>query len=690
MAISLLSAVPPTRTDNVVEKIHGVEVRDPYRWLEHGDADEVKAWTAAQDRVLRERLDAVPARAWLEGRLWQWQEVGSLSAPVVRGKGKAAHLFYTRREGKENQPVLYVRRASSYKDEVLLDVNQLAADGTQALDWWYPSDDGTLLAYGVSKSGDENSVLRVREVKSGRDRSDEIARTRACSLAWLPDSSGFYYTRYPALGAVPAGEESYHRSVYLHRLGADPAHDEKVFGEGLSLSSWANVQISSDGRFVVIEVTEGWSKSDVVLLDRKKPGAPIPVVQGRDAIFNVVEVLDDRMYVVSNENAPHYQLWQVDLHAPGREHWKLLVAEGEDTLESVTAADGKLFALYLKDACSRVRVFSSAGKLLREIALPTLGSVAAIHGRFDQRDVYFAFSSFLMPTKVFRHVVARDKTELWQELAAPVDTSQFVVEQVRYPSKDGTSVPMFLVHKQGFAKDGTNPTLLYGYGGFNISLTPGFAAWVGPFLERGGVYAVANLRGGGEYGEAWHRAGMLGAKQNVFDDFAAAAQYLIREKVTSSERLAISGRSNGGLLVAASIVQHPSLFKAAVCGVPLTDMVRYHLLQIARLWIPEYGSPDNAEEFAHLYAYSPYHHVEDGTAYPATLIFSAESDTRVDPMHARKFAARLQAATSSKAPILLRIEGKAGHGAGKPLGQTIAQFTDELSFLFGELGLSAP
>ena len=689
-AVTLLAAVPATRTDNVIEKVHGVEVRDPYRWLEHGDSDEVKAWTAAQNRVLRERLDAVPARAWLESRLWQWQEVGSISAPVVRGKGKATRLFYTRREGKQNQPVLYVRQGAAGKDRVLVDVNQLAADGTQALDWWYPSDDGTLLAYGISKSGDENSVLHVREVATGRDRIDEIPRTRACSLAWLPDSSGFFYTRYPAAGSVPAGEEPYHRSVYFHRLGDDPAGDEKVFGEGLSLSSWPNVQISPDGRYVVIEVTEGWSKSDVVLLDRKKPGAFVTVVQGRDAIFNVVEVLDDRMYVVSNEGAPHYQLWQVDLHAPGREHWKLLVAEGEDTLESVTAADGKLFALYLKDASSRVRVFSSAGKPLREIVLPTLGTVAAVHGKFDQREVYFSFSSFLMPTKVFRHLVARDKTELWQELAAPVDTSQFAVEQVRYPSKDGTSIPMFLVHKQGFAKDGTNPTLLYGYGGFNVSLTPGFAAWVGPFLERGGVYAVANLRGGGEYGEAWHRAGMLAAKQNVFDDFAAAAEYLIREKVTSSDRLAISGRSNGGLLVAASIVQHPSLFKAAVCGVPLTDMVRYHLLQIARLWIPEYGSSENADEFSHLYAYSPYHHVTSSTAYPATLIFSAESDTRVDPMHARKFAARLQAATSSKAPILLRIEGKAGHGAGKPLGKIIAQYTDELSFLFGELGLSAP
>jgi prolyl oligopeptidase len=573
---------------------------------------------------------------------------------------------------------------------VLLDVNQLAADGTQSLDWWYPSEDGALLAYGVSASGDENSILRVRDVATGRDREDTIPHARACSLAWLPAGDGFYYTRYPAPGTVPAGEEHYHRHVYFHRLGTDPASDVKVFGEGLGFSSWPNVDLSPDGRWLAVEVSEGWSKSEIFLLDTQKHEAPVPVIAGRNAIFNLVEVLDDRLLVVSNENAPHYQLWQVDPRRPERAHWKLVIPEGEDILESVVAASGKLVALYLKDASSRVRIFSSAGKLQRETALPGLGTVSAVHARHDQRDIYLPFTSFLTPTKVLRHDVSTGKTSLWQELTAPVDTTQFTVEQVRYPSKDGTLVPMFLVHKKDLVRDGNNPTLLYGYGGFNVNLTPGFAAWVGPFIERGGVYAVPNLRGGGEYGEAWHRAGMLESKQNVFDDFAAAAEYLIREKITSRERLAISGRSNGGLLVAATVTQHPNLFKAAVCGVPLTDMVRYHLLQIARLWIPEYGSSESAEQFPFLYAYSPYHHVKEGAAYPATLVFSAEADTRVDPMHARKFAARLQAATSSKAPILLRIEGKAGHGAGKPMAKIVAQYTDEFSFLFAELGVSAP
>ncbi|MBN2573223.1 MAG: S9 family peptidase [Deltaproteobacteria bacterium] len=690
MALTLLAAPPATRVDTVVDKLHGAAVRDPYRWLERSDSVEVQAWTRAQNRYLRRHLDEIPGRRWLAERLRRWQETGSLGAPVARGKDKSARLFYTRRAGKQNQPVLYVQRGRTGKDTVLLDVNRMAADGTLALDWWYPSEDGALVAYGISARGDENSTLRVREVATGRDRKDTIARARACSLAWLPDGSGFFYTRYPSKGAVPPGEEQYHRHVFFHRLGTDPAADPKVFGDELPLASWPNVAISPDGRWLGIEVSFGWSKSDIYLLDRRKDGPPLPVVRGRDAIFSLAKVLDDRLYVVSNEGAPRYQLLAVDPKQPAREHWRLILPEGEDTLESVAVARDKLAAVYLRDACSRVRVYDAAGKLVRDIALPTLGTASALRGRHDRRDIYLAFTSFLTPTKVLRHDMETGKTVLWRELVSPVDTSDFAVEQIRYTSKDGTSIPMFLVHKKKWVRDGKNPTLLYGYGGFNVSLTPAFAAWVGPFIERGGVYAVPNLRGGGEYGEAWHRAGMLSRKQNVFDDFAAAAEYLIAQRITSSERLAIAGASNGGLLVAASVVQHPELFKAAVASVPLADMVRYPRLQIARLWIPEYGSPDKPEEFAWLFAYSPYHHVRDGAAYPATLVLSAESDTRVDPMHARKFAARLQTATSGKAPILLRIEGKAGHGAGKPVTKLIEQYLDEFSFLFSELGIEAP
>jgi prolyl oligopeptidase len=398
-------------------------------------------------------------------------------------------------------------------------------------------------------------------------------------------------------------------------------------------------------------------------------------------------MLDDRLYVVSNLDAPHYRLFQIDPRKPQPENWKEIIAEGQDTLETVAAVGGRLVALYLRDASSRVRVFSRAGKLEREIRLPGLGTVTGLHGRHQAREIFFAFTSFLTPTKILRHDLGTGQATIWQKLASPIKTGAFSVEQVHYPSKDGTLIPMFLVARKGLRRDGRAPALLYGYGGFNINITPAFAAAVGPFIEGGGVYAVANLRGGGEYGETWHRAGMLENKQNVFDDFIAAGEFLVRKKIASPDRLAISGRSNGGLLVAAALTQRPDLFRAAICGVPLTDMVRYHRFRIARLWIPEYGTAEDPEQFKFLYAYSPYHHVKDGTSYPATLIFTAASDTRVDPLHARKFAARLQAAQGGSAPILLRMEDHGGHGAGKPLGKLIEQYADEMAFLFGQLGI---
>jgi prolyl oligopeptidase len=689
-----------TRKEPGNETIHGVEVADPYRWLEKGDSEEVRSWTAQQNRLLRQTLDALPSRKGLVDRLWALHEIGALDAPVCRGKGRATRYFYTRRQGQQNQPVLYLRQGLAGADRVLVDVNALAADGTQSLDWWYPSEDGRLLAYGISAGGSEESTLRVREVDTGRDRPEVIPWTRACSLAWLPSGRGFYYTRYPAPGSVPAGQEQYQRRVFLHRLGTVASQDRMIFGEGLGASAWASVLLSPDGRWLGIEVSDGSAKSELFLIDTKKRGAPspLPLVTGRPAIFSLVDMLDDRLYVVSNEDAPRYRLWQIDPRKPQREKWKQIIAEGKDTLEWVAAVGGKLAALYLKDASSRVRVFSRAGKLEREIRLPGLGTVTVLHGQHQARELFFGFTSFLTPTTVMRHDLGagrgwrrgdRRSPVVWQKLASPIDPEAFSVEQVRYPSEDGTLIPMFLVARKGLVRDGRAPALLYGYGGFNVSITPGFVAGIGPFVERGGVYAVANLRGGGEYGETWHRAGMLGQKQNVFDDFIAAAEFLIRERITSRDRLAISGRSNGGLLVAAAITQRPDLYRAAICGVPLTDMVRYHRFRIARLWIPEYGTAEDPEQFKFLYAYSPYHHVKDGVAYPATLVFTAESDTRVDPLHARKFVARLQAAQSGPGPILLRTEDQAGHGAGKPLAKLIEQRADEMTFLFGQLGIES-
>jgi prolyl oligopeptidase len=695
MLLNAAAPLPvPTRTDEVVDTWHGVKVPDPYRWLEKSDNDEVRGWTEKQNAYMRKLLDAVPDRARISERLWQLFEIGAVGTPVIKGEGKKRRYFYTRRTGKQNQPLLYLREANiepGDKDRVLVDVNQLSADGTRALDWWFPSEDGRFVAYGVSSNGDEESVLHVREVATGEDLPDVITRTRGCSVAWLPDASGFYYTRYPLAGSVPPGEEKYHRSVHFHRMGTDPALDPKIFGQGRDLKDLPNVRLSPDGRWLAIEVGQGWARTEVFLLDRRKPGTPAPVavVSGRDHIYRVADVLDDRIYLVSNEEAPRYRLFAVDPRRPARDQWKEIIPQGSDTLESVRYVGGRLAARYLKDASSRVRLFDTRGKLVREVGLPGLGTASELSGQPRGRELFFSFVSYLTPTIVFRHDLDKKEiegaTSVWQRLSAPIDPEAFEVNQVRYKSKDGTMIPMFLVHRRGLARDGRNPTLLYGYGGFNISMTPAFAAQVAPFIERGGIYAVANLRGGSEYGESWHQAGMLGRKQTVFDDFIAAAEHLIAEKYTSPQKLAISGRSNGGLLTSAVLTQRPELFRAVISGVPLTDMLRYQKFRIAQLWIPEYGSADDPEAFKWLYAYSPYHRVKTGVDYPAVLIFTAESDTRVDAMHARKMAARLQAATSGKRPIVLRLESKAGHGAGKPLRKSIEQYTDELSFLFGQL-----
>jgi prolyl oligopeptidase len=685
----------PTRKENVVDHLHGVDVADPYRWLEDAASPEVQRWTEAENALTRRTLDAYPGREALAARLWQLHEIGSLGTPVPRGHGKQRRYFYTRRDGKQNQPVLYVRDGVDGVDRALVDVNALAADGTRALDWWHPSEDGALVAYGVSADGNEESVLRVRDVASGRDLPDAIPGARACSVAWAPDSRSFYYTRYPAPGSVPPSEEKYHRWVFFHRLGDDPAHDAKVFGEGRDRTDWPSVALSPDGRWLVITVSQGWSKSEVYLFDRRSPATattPITVAAGEEAEFEVAEILDDRLYLLTTSGAPRRQLYAVELAHPERARWHLVIPEGADILDGVAYFGGRLAATYVHDAASRLRLFSAAGEPRGELPLPALGTVGGLGAARDADELFYAFTSFLTPTAVFRHhgdAAGAAPDAVWRRLASPIDPAAFEVERVQFTSRDGTHCPMFLVHKKGLPRDGARPAVLTGYGGFNISMQPGWTPSAAPFLERGGVYALAVLRGGGEYGESWHQAGMLGRKQNVFDDFIGAAEWLIANKVTSPARLAITGRSNGGLLVGAALTQRPDLYRAVVCGVPLLDMLRYDRFRIAQLWIPEYGAPADPQAFKWLYAYSPYHHVKDGAAYPAVLIHTAESDTRVDAMHARKMTARLQAATGSGQPVLLRLESKAGHGAGKPLGKVIDQLTDEWSFLFSQLGMGS-
>jgi prolyl oligopeptidase len=675
---------PATRVQEVTDAVHGVAITDPYRWLEDGSSAETRAWVTGQNAYTRGLLDPRPGRAAMRTRLAALLSIGSVGAPEVRGD----FYFHTRREGtKQNQPVLYVRQGFEGKDRALVDPNPLSPDGTATIDWWFPSWDGTLLAYGISTAGDEKSVLHVRNVATGKDLPGTIPNTRYSSLAWLPDSSGFYYTRYPAPGTVPPGQENYGSHVFFHKLGTDPAADPKIFGEERRPEEIIQIDISPDGRWLTAMVMDGWTKSDLLVRDLSQPASAfVPVAQGLDAIFTG-GVVDGVLYVRTNFEAPRYRLLGIDPANPSRDNWKTLVPESEAVLDDAQIIAGRIVTRLMVNASSRVGLHMLDGHREGEIDLPAVGSVDQVTGERKGKEIFFSFASFTTPPLIRRHDVATGATTTWDAVHANVELSNLDVKQVWYPSTDGTKVSMFVVARKGIKLDGSNPTLLYGYGGFNISLTPEFNKPIVLWLERGGVYAEPNLRGGGEYGEGWHHAGMLERKQNVFDDFAAAARWLVDNKFTQPGKLAIYGGSNGGLLVGAALTQHPELYRAVVCSVPLLDMVRYQNFQIARLWIPEYGSADEPDQFKWLYAYSPYHHVTRGAAYPAVLLTTAESDSRVDPMHARKMAARLQASTSSGLPILLRTETRAGHGIGKPVSKQIDEMTDVLGFLAWQVGL---
>jgi prolyl oligopeptidase len=686
-------AYPPTKTDNVVDVLHGVKIVDPYRWLEDGNSAETKEWVEKQNALTQSLLGKVPAREEIREKLGKLLEIGSLGTPTPR-KGR---YFYTKREGTQNQPVLYVRDSVNGKDRVLLDINELSKEGTVALDWYFPSRDGKLLAYGLSRDGSEFSTLQIRNVDTGKDLPDKIERTRACSLAWLPGNDGFYYTRYPAVGSVPKGKENYNRHVYLHFIGRDPAADPKIFGEGRDPEDWPTIGLSPNGHWLAVNVHQGWAKSECYVANvsaaRSNPGDGkfISIAEKLPALFDVT-VRDDRFYIHTNFDAPRYRFYELDPKLPrdqwsDRSKWREVLPQGPDKLEGVAAIGDYLVAEYMHDATNQLKLLDRSGKLVEAIKLPTLGTIAGMGGEWDGDELFYGFQSFAVAPSIYRIDLKSRKQELWGRVETPIKPGDYVVEQVKYKSKDGTLIPMFLTYKKGLKKDGNNPTLLYGYGGFNISLTPTFATTRFLFLEKGGVLAIANLRGGGEYGEDWHRAGMLEKKQNTFDDFIYAAHWLLDNKITNKEKLAIQGGSNGGLLVGAAVTQRPDLFKAVVCQVPLLDMTRYHKFLIARLWMPEYGNPDKEADFKWIYEYSPYQKVKEGTAYPATLITTAASDSRVDPLHARKMAARMQAATASSAPILLRQETRAGHGAGKPRGLILDEQTDIWSFLFVQLGV---
>ncbi len=690
MSVERATRPPETRRDVAEDVLHGVTIQDPYRWLENAESAETQVWTEAQNAYARALLDPLPQRQAIHDRLDLLLTAGAVSAPAVRGN----RFFYTRRDGRQDQPVLVLREGADGSERTLVDPNALSSRGVVALDWWKVSWDGGLLAYGTSQGGTELSVLRILDVASGEDvPGEEIPFTRACTVAWLPDASGFYYTRYPEPGTVPNGEEHYNRRVFFHTRGQSWRDDPEVFGSGRAREDWPSVDISRDGRWLLVVVSQGWARSEVYLLDRQDPHATWIAVHAGVEAWADGEIEDGRLFLRTNRDAPNYKLYEVDPERPDRERWRELIPERQNRVLSGFALVAGLIATdELENASSRLGLYERSGTPLGDARLPSIGTLTGIGGEWAGDALYAAFTSFVQPPTTYRLVPRSGELRLFAygELPPGLDPSRYEVDQVWYPAKDGTRVSMFLVHRYGLAPSGDVPTLLTGYGGFNVSRTPAFDPTLPLWLDAGGLFALPNLRGGGEYGEDWHRAGMLERKQNVFDDFVAAAEWLIENHYTRPERLAIMGGSNGGLLTGAALTQRPDLFGAVVVRVPLLDMLRYHHLRIARLWVPEYGSAEDPEQFLWLHAYSPYHRVRSGERYPATFLLTAEGDSRVDPMHARKMAALLQSASGGDAPILLRVETEAGHGQGKPRSKVLDELTDVGSFIFWQLGVEPP
>jgi len=691
-----IPAIPETPRDDVTETLHGVEITDRYRWLEDGDAPAVQTWSDAQQRRTAVVLGAVPGRSGLADRLDALSRIATVSEPHLRGE----RLFFKRRTGEMDQPALYVRDGLDGDDRPLIDLDA-GTDGLTTLDWWYASPDGSLVVFGTSRGGDEWSTLEVIDVATGERHADRITRTRYSSVAWSPDRSGFYYTRYPEPGSVPAGDENYFSRVYYHRLGDDAASDPLVFGDGFARELTFGVHLSEDGRWLVVTAREGWVRSSVYVRDRQLIDGPwVRVTPDRDALFNDVGIHGDRLYLRTNDGVPNYHLLGGDLAelsaSDGAAGWSVVLAERPDRVIAEYAIVGGWIVTHeTSRATSQLRQVLIGGGDETVVELPGPGTVASLRGGNDGARAVFVYTSYSTPPGAWLLETASATLQpLTREaLPAGIDLSGIVVEQVSYPSKDGTEITMFLAGRIAVlaARDGDTPTILAGYGGFNIAKTSSFNASSIAWLEQGGLFAVANLRGGSEYGEAWHRAGMLRNKQNVFDDFIAAARWLIDQRYTRPERLAVRGRSNGGLLTGAFLTQAPDLCAAVSCGVPLLDMVRYHRFSIARLWIPEYGSSDEADAFGWLHAFSPYHHVESGRRYPSVLFATADHDTRVDPLHARKMTALMQAEAANgqdlDSPILLRVESNAGHGIGKPRGKVIEEAVDEGCYIARQLGV---
>jgi len=671
---------PATRAEAITDTLHGRPVADPYRWLEDEASPEVQAWMTEQDSFARGLLAKSPVRDELTARLRQLLYYDAVSAPLhCRGR-----YFYTRKHADKEKTIVYWKQGETGAEQVLFDPNQWSEDGSKGLGAWAPSRDGAYVAYGVKENNSDESVTHVFDVAAGAELPDVIEGTKYSSASWAPDNDGFYYTWVPPIGgAVTIADRPGFAQVRYHKLGTPVADDLVIHPATGNPETFIGGYVSRDGHWLVVVIQHGWNSTDVYFKDAREPAAAwTTLVAGVDATFDVT-IWRDQFYVTTNHGAPRQRVFKVDPQKPDRIAWREIVAQSAATIEHVAIVGEHLVLTCLNHAASEVEIRDLDGVPVRKVALPPLGTSGGIAGNPDEDTGYLAYTSFTEPQVIYRTSIQTGETSEWARIALPVDTSQLATDQVFFASKDGTRIPMFIVSKKGTRRDGTNPTILTGYGGFNVSLTPGFASSRVAWLERGGVYAIPNLRGGGEYGEDWHRAGMLAHKQNVFDDFIAAAEYLIAERWTSRDHLAISGGSNGGLLVGAVVTQRPDLYKAVICAVPLLDMLRYQLFGSGKTWVPEYGSPDHAEQFRALYAYSPYRVAVDAgpRAYPAVLFDSADHDDRVDPMHARKLAAILQAAQTGDAPILLRIERNAGHGGADLVKQQVERAADQYAFL---------
>jgi prolyl oligopeptidase len=671
---------PKAHTVDQIDDYFGTKVSDPYRWMEDVDAPEVKAWIDEENKLTRSVLDAVPGREQMHARLMDLMNFERYTAPSRRG----TRYFYSHNSGLQNQNVLYWQEGLTGEPKVLLDPNTMSSDGTVAISGLSISDDGQLAAYSIADAGSDWVKWHVREVATGRDLPDIIEWSKFSSASWLKDGSGFFYEGYDAPEADALKAANYFHKIFFHKLGTPQSEDKLIFDRPDDKEMNVGAGVTDDGRYLLIYQTKGSSpNNELAVKDLEHPESTVvQIATVADALYSPIDNEGTRFWIHTTLNAPNGRVVEVDLAHPESEHWKTIIPESRNNLDSVSMIDDTLIANYLADAQSMVELHTREGELIERLTLPAIGTAAGFAGKRTDTETFFQFTNFTTPATVYRFDMKTHRSTIYRQPKLKFDPAQYETKQVFYTSKDGTRVPMFLSYKKGLKLDGTNPTLLYGYGGFNISLRPEFSSAYMLWMEMGGLYAQPSLRGGGEYGEAWHQAGTKLVKQNVFDDFIAAAEWLIAEKYTSPRKLAISGGSNGGLLVAACEIQRPDLFGAVLPSVGVMDMLRFDKFTIGWAWKSDYGAPsENEDEFHTIYRYSPLHNLKPGTAYPPTLISTADHDDRVFPAHSFKYAAAMQAAQEGPNPVLIRIETRAGHGGGMPLSKRVELAVDQFTFL---------